>query len=238
MSDSTSVTIMFIGAHHDDNELMAGTMMRHIEAGWRVVSVVMTDGCWTPDDVSDANIERRNNESRAAAKMLDAMPVFLGFKEAGFRNSKAAADAVVKTIFDHRPRVIVTHPPLDYHFDHMETCKCVTDASYRCILRSEEGEPLETHPALYYSDAWFVPFTPDVYVDVSQYAQIKQDTLAAHKSQLPDGGQIEDTMIEYEMVRARFRGIESGCKYAEAFVRANKLQNVRMGGLLGESEAR
>ena len=62
-------TIMFVGAHHDDNELMAGTMALHLEAGWRVVSVVVTNGRWGRGTVCDENIEIRNDESRAAAKL-------------------------------------------------------------------------------------------------------------------------------------------------------------------------
>ena len=222
MSDQTN-TIMFVGAHHDDNELIAGTMARHREAGWRIVSVVMTNGRYTAARVSDENIERRNNESRDAAKLLGAQTVFLGFAEAGFRNTPESCDSLVQTMRDHQPRIIVTHPPLDYHFDHMQTSRCVLDASYLYSVGSA---------VLYYCDAWFVPFQPDVYVDVGEYVELKKRALACHKSQLPAGPEDEGSMVAMDMVRCRYRGIEAGCRYAEAFRRDNKLQNVRKATLL------
>ena len=216
-------TIMVVGAHHDDNESMTGTMARHRKAGWRIVSVVMTNGRHAATGVSDDNIEIRNNESRDAAKLLGAQTVFLGFAESGFRNTRESCDAMVKTIRDHQPRIIVTHPPLDYHFDHMQTSRCVRDATYLCDRVSS---------VLYYCDAWFVPFQPDVYVDMSDYVELKKQVLACHKSQLPAGPEAESSMVQMDMVRARYRGIESGYRYAEAFRRDNKLQNVRKAELL------
>ena len=83
-------TLMLVGAHHDDNEGNAGGLtVRHREAGWRVVSVVMTNGRWSQGEFSDENIEVRNAESVEAAKVLDMEPVFMGFREAGFRKTSA-----------------------------------------------------------------------------------------------------------------------------------------------------
>lgn len=214
---------MFLGAHHDDNESMAGTMARHRKAGWRIISVVMTNGRHTPAGASDDNIEIRNNESRDAAKVLGVEAVFLRFAEAGFRNTPESCDAVLETMRNYQPRIIVTHPPLDYHFDHMQTSCCVRDASYL----------YDRGPAvLYYCDAWFVPFQPDVYVDASEYVDLKKRALACHKTQLPSGPDDEGSMIAMDMIRSRYRGIESGFHYAEAFRRDNKLQNVRKAELL------
>lgn len=230
--DAAADTIMFIGAHHDDNELMAGTMARHREAGWRVVSVVITDGRWGRGTVSDENIEIRNEESREAAKLLGIEPVFLGFREAGFRNTPEAAETLVEQMVAYQPRVIVTHPPLDYHFDHMQTSACVRDASYLCMTSAIGGRPMPRPPRLYYCDAWFLPFEPDVYVDVSAYESLKKEALAVHESQLPEDGRIAGSMIEHEMVRARHRGIEAGCQLAEAYRIDRRLGDVRMAPLL------
>ena len=235
MATQTDVakTIMFVGAHHDDNELMAGTIARHIAAGWRVVSVVVTDGRWGCGTVSNENIAIRNSESRAAGQLLGIETAFLGFREAGFRNTPDTADALVEHILDYQPHVIVTHPPMDYHFDHMQTSACVLDASYLCMTKSASlHRPMLRAPRLYYCDAWFVPFVPDVYVDVSAYKDLKQQALAVHKSQLPEDKRTEGTMIEHEMVRARHRGIESGCHLAEAYRIEPKLGDLRQAELL------
>jgi LmbE family N-acetylglucosaminyl deacetylase len=119
VQDTKAKTLMVVGAHHDDNELNAGTIARHVEAGWRVVSVVMTNGRFSRDEVDDATIDVRNGESRAAASLLGGEP------------------------------------------------------------------PVGHSPKLYYCDGWFVPFDPDVYVDVTGYFDIKTKALACHASQLP-----------------------------------------------------
>ena len=211
-------TLMLIGAHHDDNELMAGTITRHRRTGWRVVSVVMTDGRWTYASISNDNIELREAESRAAAKLLDIESVFLRFPEGGFRATEEVCRVVVETIRRNRPAIIVTHPSSDYHSDHMETCRCVSDAIYRAGNNTYEaaGEAW-SGMRFYYCDAWFVPFEPDVYVDASEHIDLKREALACHKSQLDSSGPKRGDMIDAEMTRARYRGFECGCEYAEAF---------------------
>ena len=223
MPDADTKTLMLVGAHHDDNELMAGTIAKHVKAGWRVVSVVTTDGRHACGTVSQENVKIREAESRDAAELLGIEPVFLRFEEGGFRNTQEACRAVGEQIVKWAPDVIITHPPLDYHFDHMNTSECTRDATYLCGGYAREAGKDFSMPRLYYSDAWFVQFEPQIYVDVSEYIELKAKSLACHVSQLPGGVPSEGDMIDHEKVRARFRGIEAGMKYAEAYRCAPKL---------------
>ena len=211
-------TLMLVGAHHDDNELMAGTIARHRQAGWRVVSVVMTDGRWVRGAVDDGNVATRDSESRAAAELLGTEPVFLRLHEGCLRADEEACRAVVGAMREYRPQVVATHPRRDYHADHMATSQAVEDAVYHCGSGDYDapGAPCPG-PRLYYSDAWAMPFEPDVYVDVSAYADLKQEALACHTSQLAPEGPTRGDMIDIELTRARYRGFECGCEYAEAF---------------------
>ena len=127
-----SKTLMVVGAHHDDVELNAGTIVRHVAAGWRVVALVATNGRWTPQGVSADNHEIRNRESLAAARLLGMETVFLGFDEGHFDDTPAAGDAMTAAIRRYAPSVLVTHPPLDYHADHMAVRRCTADAWQRC----------------------------------------------------------------------------------------------------------
>jgi len=227
--------MLVVGAHHDDNELCAGTITRHIRAGWRVVSVVATNGRYTQSAVSDANIEIRNDESRAAAELLGVEPVFLGFHEGGFMDFEAARHALARCIRKYRPDVILTHPQRDYHTDHMVVSRAVHDAWHICLTASFDCEEpiMEKCPDLYYCDAWFVPFEPDLYVDVADFMEIKAQALACHKSQLGPDGPAPGDMIDMERVRARYRGIEGGMEFAEAFRFVPRLGKVRTAELLG-----
>ncbi len=233
MNANATKTLMLVGAHHDDNEgLSGGTIARHKEAGWRVVSVVMTNGRWIRGTYSDEHIEIRNQESREAAELLGMETVFMRFRESGFRPTEGACDALVEQIVKYQPQVIVTHPPLDYHFDHMNTSRCVLDASYLCPGAYAAAGLSSPWPRLYYCEAWFVPFEPDVYVDVTDYFHLKEQARACHKSQLEPEGPSEGDAIDFARARARCRGIESGFKYAEAFRFVPKLTQVRTAELL------
>jgi len=227
-------TIMFVGAHHDDNELMAGTIARHRGAGWNIVSMVMTNGSWTHKGVSDDNIEIRNDESRAAAELLGMESVFLGLHEGILEHTMETCRAVVAVLRRSRPDVVVTHPPRDYHADHMATSRTVEDAVYRagCPAFDVPGPP-HGGIQLYYCDAWAMPFEPDTYIDVTDYAELKREALACHKSQLVGGVPTRSDMIDIELTRSRYRGFESGFDYAEAYRFVPRPGSIRNAELLG-----
>jgi len=225
--------IMAVGAHHDDNELVAGTLARHKADGWKLISVVMTNGVWINGKASPEHTPIREAESLAAAKLLDMETEFLRFPEGHFRADQEATLALTRVIRKHAPDIIITHPPHDYHFDHISTSRCVLDATYIsgniCVLPEIPGC---RRPALYYSDAWFVPFEPDEYVDIGDLIELKLNMLRCHKSQTPGDPEQTGGMIDLARQQSRTRGIESGVRYAEAFRFVPFLGKVRLSRLL------
>jgi LmbE family N-acetylglucosaminyl deacetylase len=225
---------MAVGAHHDDNELVAGTLARHKQAGWRVISVVMTDGRAVAGKISDENIAVRDNESLAAAALLGMEPVFLRLREGNLTAADETVQVLVRILRKYQPDVVITHPPKDYHLDHMNTSQAVSDAVLRCgSICFDSDLPPCPAPILYYSAAWLVSFEPDEYVDISDFIDLKLDALRCHKSQIPEDWKEEDTMLGQARRQCRMRGSESGVKYAEAFRRVPQVGNMRMSELLG-----
>ena len=226
-------TIMAIGAHHDDNEIFAGTLNRHREDGWDIVSVVLTDGRYIDGKAAQEHVPIRENESRAAAKLLEMTCVFLHFAEGNLQPTDAARLALVRTVREYAPTIVITHPPRDYHIDHMSTSSlahaAVLIAASACVLPEVAAC---RRPKLFYTDAWFVPFEPDEYVDVSDLIELKAAALACHKSQLPGEARTENDMIELAIQQSRTRGIEAGVRYAEAFRRVPLLGSVRLSSRL------
>ena len=88
-------------------------------------------------------------------------------------------------------------------------------------------------PKLYYCDGWFVPFTPDEYVDITKFVELKRDMLGCHKSQLTPCNPAEDNMLDMAVLQSRVRGVEAGVRYAEAFQLVPNLGSVRLCNLLG-----
>ena len=224
---------MLVGAHHDDNEGNASTtIVRHRQAGWRVVSVVMTNGRWMRGSFKEEHIAIRDEESRQAAKFLDMEIVFMRFDEGGFRATKEACDALVEKMLEFRPDVVITHPPHDYHFDHINVSQCTLEATQLCGMASHETPGVLSPPRLYYCDAFFVPFEPDLYIDATDTIDIKAKAQICHRSQMPAQSPTEGGIVEFARTRARFRGVEAGVKYAEGFRFVPQLGSARMAQLL------
>ena len=63
-----------------------------------------------------------------------------------------------------------------------------------------------------------VGFEPEVYVDVSSVIEIKKDMLTCHKSQNDWLLELYDkTPTELMLNQSKFRGLNSGYKFAEGF---------------------
>ncbi|KKR04699.1 MAG: hypothetical protein UT30_C0004G0012 [Candidatus Uhrbacteria bacterium GW2011_GWF2_39_13] len=227
--------IMAIGAHHDDNELVAGALAKHKNAGWHVVSVVMTDGRYALGKSSEENIQLREKESLDAAALLGMECEFMHLPEGNVYPLEETRNALTNIIRKHQPAIVITHPAKDYHIDHMNTSRSVLEAVYSCESVHGRGEyPPCPKPFLYYSDAWFTPFEPDEYVDISNFINLKLDMLRCHKSQIPPDWVEDDNMVGHAKLQSRTRGIEAGIKYAEAFRFVPLHARLRVSNLLGE----
>jgi LmbE family N-acetylglucosaminyl deacetylase len=134
-------------------------------------------------------------------------------------------------IRQERPDVIITHSPNDYMPDHTAVSKLVFDASFAASCPHYEtdafsgGNALPSSPVvpLFYMDTLAgVGFMPTEYVDIGETIQTKIDMLECHVSQLKwmrDHDNID--FAEFVRTCARFRGLQSGCDYAEAFTACN-----------------
>jgi LmbE family N-acetylglucosaminyl deacetylase len=61
-------------------------------------------------------------------------------------------------------------------------------------------------------------FIPGLYIDVSQYMDLKRQMLACHRSQLQRGQQADFSPLEEQMLRqCQARGAQAGVAAAEAF---------------------
>jgi LmbE family N-acetylglucosaminyl deacetylase len=231
--DADQPTVLAVGAHHDDNELIAGTLAAHQRAGWRVVSAVLTNGCYIDGEVSASHVEQREEESRQAAELLGMTCDFLRIPEGRIATESDHVYALVSAIRRWRPQILIAHPPVDYHAEHEWACRLTMDAIASCWNPSiETDEPPVSPPMVYYRDAWFMPFDPDEYVDVSPYVDLKCRMLECHQSQLPPAELELDSMVDMSLIRSRQRGFEAGVKHAEAFRLAPRLGYQRLSRLL------
>lgn len=219
--------ILAIGAHPDDLEILcAGTLARYAQKGHQVVMCVATDGTAGHMAIKPPELAQiREQEARAAAEVIKAEFIWLGFPDELIFNDRETRLAFVDAIRQTRPDVIITHAPNDYHPDHRVVSSLVFDTSFIASLPNIETS-LPAHPAvppLYYMDALAGKgFHPTEYVDISTVFETKRRMLACHESQLKwlkDHDNID--VMEFMEVVARTRGFQCNRPYAEGFRQAD-----------------
>jgi N-acetylglucosamine malate deacetylase 1 len=230
--------VLAIGAHPDDLEILCGGTLAQFAARRDAVTMlVMTDGCAGHAEIGPGELAAiREREARAAASVIGAEFAWLGLPDEFVFNDEPTRRRLLDAIRAARPDLILTHDPVDYHPDHRATSRAVFDASFVMGLPNVQT-PSAPHPGvapLYYFDTLAgIGFQPAEYVDVTETFATKQKMLAAHETQLAwlrhhDAIDVQEFM---ETV-ALFRGLQCGCRYAEAFRPAHAWPRLRTQRLL------
>ena len=162
--------------------------------------------------------------------ITDKSPALMGYKE--YDEACAMVDALfgdftypplrVEWDFEkYQPDVIITHSPDDYMPDHVAVSHLVFDASFAASVPNYKtavpGKAAIT-PIYYMDNLAGVNFMPTEYVDISDTIETKMEMLECHESQLKwmrDHDHID--FAEFVRTCARFRGLQCGVQYAEAF---------------------
>jgi LmbE family N-acetylglucosaminyl deacetylase len=108
----------------------------------------------------------------------------------------------------------------DYHPDHRLAgsiaIDCRIPASVPLVKTKFPETPI---PTVFMMDTIIgIGFDPEYFVDVTSVMETKEKMLACHVSQIAWTAHVFDTEFSENMfVHARFRGSQSGYKYAEGF---------------------
>ncbi len=197
MSVMTPPRILALHAHPDDVELQcAGTLLLLKERGCAVTVATMTAGDKGSEELGPHEIAAvRKREATAAADLLGADYVCLGFRDLEICFDNEHRRVVTETFRKARPDIVLTAPPVDYISDHEITSRLARDACFTAALPNyvtrqwDPAPPLSRIPHLYYVDpldgvGWFGEvLEPQFVIDVSAVFDRKLDMLACHASQ-------------------------------------------------------
>lgn len=218
--------ILAFGAHADDLELLcAGTLARWAKAGHHLVMATATWCKFGSYELSLDDCSRlRHAEAAQSAGLIGAEYKALMFPDDGVNPyDPAQQQQVVELIRQTRPDVIVTHAPTDYHTDHTNVSELVKWSGPVLGIPQYEtaSEALDYNPALYFMDTINGRhFEPTDYVDISDTIETKLKMMACFQSQIGFLKQYFDfDVLEQIETVARYRGIQAGVRYAEAFQR-------------------
>ena len=202
--------IVVVGAHPDDPETMSGGLMAlYSNAGHEVVSAYLTKGEAGIEGKSyEESAKIRTAEAVTACEILKVRPEFLGQIDGNCEITKERYEQIIDFIRKEDPDIIVTHWPVDTHRDHRICSVLVYDAWLALGRKS----------ALYYGEVMSgmqsQVFSPTDYIDITGVADLKHKACFAHVSQ-----EIKEMYQESHGEMEIFRGMESGYKYAEAYIR-------------------
>ena len=222
---------MVVTPHPDDAEGGCGaTMAKWIkEAGTEVVVVMCTNGDkGTADrEMSPAALaEIREQEQRNASASLGVKDVvFLRHPDGTLNDTMKFRGEVVREIRRHRPELIFCIDPYRVrshtHRDHRMSGQVALDAAYTYAWSfnqfpeqiTEEG--LQPH-MVKEAYLWGTEGA-DVFIDVTDYLEMKADSLSHHVSQMRRRS--PEQRLERVMSGSARQGEKAGLAYAEGFRR-------------------
>lgn len=219
--------ILVVAAHPDDEVLGAGGMiLKNVEAGSRVDILILGDGA-TSRGASISEIKKRAAQAWKATQILGAETVILEDLPDNKFDSVPLLEIVKKiekAIAKIKPDIIYTHFGNDLNIDHRLTFQAVMTACRPqpgfCVKKISSFEILSSTEWQEKSPGGI--FCPNEYEDINDFIDKKIEVL-----EKVYGNELRpyphSRSIESVKTLARFRGLESGLEFAEAFCLIRKI---------------
>lgn len=184
-----------VAAHPDDIEfMMAGTLALLGRAGYELHYMNVANGSMgTAIDTREAIVEKRTEESRQAAKTIEAVFHEPLVDDLDIFYDRTICRGLCAVIREIKPTIMLVQSPQDYMEDHTNACRlAVSAAFYRGMLNYKTDpprEPITTDVTLYHAlpyglrDALRGKVRAGQYADISGVMDLKRQMLACHRSQ-------------------------------------------------------
>ncbi len=205
------MSILAFGAHPDDIEFgCAAVLIKEIAKGSAVKLLVLSRG----EAGTAGTPEIREQESRAAAKLIGAEIEFLDFGgdcniEYTIQNRLRIAAEIRKT---KPPIVLAPHTQENQHPDHVVVGKLVRDACriarYGGVTELKSAAPHKIDHLYFYNITQHLS-TPDIVIDISAHVEKWEAAMRCHATQTA-----QKSYIELQKSAARLLGLTTGVDYA------------------------
>src|SRR5947209_10690160 len=219
--------VMFVAAHPDDPEFLAGGTIAGMEKdGCKVSYVIVTNGKKGSGDrtvTSEQLAPIRETEQRRAARVLGVAHVeFLGYEDGELEDTRDVRRDITRQIRRWRPDLIITLNPRRaydnfpcWHRDHRTTGRVVLDCVYPLardhLAFPELPSEYEPHSV---REVLLIQWEhPQLVLDITDTIDLKLEAIRCHRSQVGDFKAVEARVRN----RAAVLGKERGYSYAEGF---------------------
>jgi LmbE family N-acetylglucosaminyl deacetylase len=194
--------ILAVFAHPDDAELCCfGSLARWMKEGAEVHVLVATRGMRTTSPLAAERI----SETLQASLLADYLMISEDFPDGHLECNTELVSMVDRYLRELDPHIVITHYPQpvgEGHQDHFALSNAVMNSVRRnqrvkwCLF----AEP-PTHTG---------PFAPNLFVDISDYLELKKKAVALHLSEQSKAYMVLDSVE----TRARWWALQS---YVEGF---------------------
>jgi len=219
------MNVLFVGAHPDDIEIFCGgTAALYAKQGNKVFFCVSTNGNVGSASLAPHEIAAiRHKEALNGANIIGAELIWLDFDDEFLFDTRESRMAFIEAFRIAKPEVVICHWRQDYNPDHsisgMIVDECIHMSGIPNIKTASPPFVSPEIPHVYFMDTPAgVGFEPELYVDISETFATKVQMVGQHISQ----NSWMKNIFGYELeafleVPAKFRGLQAGCKLAEAF---------------------
>lgn len=191
-------SVFALFAHPDDIEFVAaGTLALLQQQGWDVHLMNLANGCCGSTTTSREETARiRLQEARQAAGHLPATHYDPIFNDLEVAYTQEAIKHLVGILRKVQPSIVLTHAPLDYMEDHMQTCRLAVTAAFAKGVPNYPDPSQSGYVPAYYKDITVyhaqphgnrTPLgqiaKPGLGVCIDSVMDIKRAMLAEHRSQ-------------------------------------------------------
>lgn len=207
MSIEGPASILCVGAHPDDIEMMAGgSVARWRAEGRQVRFLTLTNGVWkSPQGEWQRDPDEARAEGEAAAKFLGVKVENLGLPAMDLQFEDGLVVEVLRRVEKYKIDTLVCPWDRDLHHDHEVTSRIVVSASRR-VPRVLMGS------INYYLRE---VFTPNLFVDISNTYDKKLGAMERYTGQWQRAGQEWESWLDET---SRTYGRMLGVQRAEGFV--------------------
>jgi len=219
--------ILAFAAHPDDIEIsVAGTLIKHIEMGYTVGIIDLTQG----ELGTRGTIITRHQEAQNASKIMGIhVRENLRMQDGFFENNHSNRIEIIRQIRKYQPEIVFANAIHDRHPDHQRASQLVSEACFYAGLKkietSIDNKNQQAHrPKAVYHYIQDRYITPNFVVDITPYIHRKMDALKAYKTQFFDPESPEpNTPISgkefFDVLLGRMAnfGRDIGVEFAEGF---------------------
>jgi len=215
------VNVLAVGAHVFETLFLTGGTLARYSADGHAVAIAIICAPSAESLTAGETALAWENEALRAASLIGADVHHLRLDASSPAAGDGAAQSLLaEVIRETAPRVILTHDPRDRCPEHVLTSELV----FRCrpAASSRNGPSwLADPPNVIYADTMSgLGFEPEHFVDITDVFATKREMIACCQGEVeesPNGPAAP--WLHWLTVQSRYRGIQAGVGYAEAFRR-------------------